>query len=46
MRDLFLLTTSHMARSSTCVPLTHDVPHADDTRMVSGIIYVICKDLQ
>ncbi len=46
MSTLFYLSPEQMARIKPCFPLSHGVPRVDDTRVVSGIIYVIRHGLQ
>ena len=46
MSGLFLLSERQMARIAPFFPLAHGVPRVDDTRVVSGIIYVIKHGLQ
>ena len=46
MNDVFMLPESHMKRIEPFFPLAHGVPHVDDRRVLSGIVYVIRNGLQ
>ncbi len=46
MSDLFLLSTSQMARLGPYFPLAHGLPRVDNWRVVSGIVDVIRNGLQ
>ncbi|ARW16892.1 hypothetical protein S101446_01767 [Komagataeibacter europaeus] len=46
MNEVFLLSESQMERIEPFFPLPHGVPRVDDRRVLSGIVYVICKGLQ
>ncbi len=46
MSTLFYLSPEQMARIKPYFPLSHGVPRVDDTRVVSGIVYVIKNGLR
>lgn len=46
MSTLFYLSTRQIARIKPYFPLSHGVPRVDDSRIVSGIVYVIKNGLQ
>ena len=41
MSDLIWLSDAQMERIKPYLPLSHGVPHVDDRRVISGIIFVI-----
>lgn len=46
MDDLLWLSRSQMRRIEPFFPLSHGVPHVDDRKVVSGIIFVIKNGLR
>ena len=46
MSELFLLSEHQMERIKLFSPLAHGVPRVDDSRVLSGIVYVIRNGLQ
>jgi transposase len=46
MSDVFLLSRAQLNRIQPYVPVSHGIPRVDDTRVISGIIYVIRYGLQ
>ena len=40
MGDLFWLTDAQMARLQPCFPRGHGRPRVDDSRLLSGIIFI------
>ncbi len=46
MIGLCLLSECQIARIAPFFPLAHGVPRVDDRLVVSGIVYVIKRDLQ
>ncbi len=46
MSDLYWLSEARMARLRPYVPKSHGVPHVDDRRVLSGIIFVSRKGLR
>ena len=46
MSDLWLLSEAQMRRIEPYFPLSHGIPHVDDRRIVSGIIFVIRNGLR
>ena len=46
MSDVFLLSQAQLNRIQPYFPVSHGIPRVDDTRVISGIIYVIRYGLQ
>ncbi len=46
MSELFLLSVDQMRRIEPFFPLPHGIARVDDSRVVSGIVYVIRNGLQ
>lgn len=46
MTDLFLLSPAQMRKIEPFFPRSHGIARVDDLRVVSGIIYVLERDLQ
>lgn len=46
MSELFWLSEGELSRIEPYFPLAHGVPHVDDRRVVSGIIFVIRNGLR
>ncbi|MFH7813286.1 transposase, partial [Acetobacter lovaniensis] len=46
MSNVFMLSERQMERIEPFFPLAHGVPHVDDRRVLSGIVYVIRNGLQ
>jgi transposase len=44
--EVVLLSERQMKRIEPFFPLAHGVPHVDDRRVLSGIVYVIRNGLQ
>jgi transposase len=44
--DVFMPSERQMERIEPFFPLVHGVPHVDDRRVLSGIVYVIRNGLQ
>lgn len=45
MSDLFLLSAAQMGKIKLYFPKYHGVPRVDDSRVISGIVYVLKNDL-
>lgn len=46
MTDLFLLTAAQMRRIEPYFPLSHGIARVDDSRVISGIVFVIKNGLR
>ena len=46
MSDLFWLSEARLRRIRPFFPLSHGIPHVDDRRLISGIIFVIRNGLR
>ena len=46
MSDLFWLSEARLRRIRPFSPLSHGIPHVDDRRVISGIIFVIRNGLR
>ncbi|MBS0151250.1 MAG: hypothetical protein JSR31_09930 [Nitrospira sp.] len=46
MSDMFLLSRAQLKRVQPYFPVSHGISRVDDTRVISGIIYVIRYGLQ
>ena len=46
MSQLFYLSAKQLERIKPFFPLSHGIPHVDDLKVISGIIYVIKHGLQ
>lgn len=44
MTDMILLSEAQMARISPFFPLSHGIPRVDDRRVISGIIFGMCRE--